>query len=483
MKNLEREGNIEVSKEFKVNDYITLKLEVNPWEGYWETVIYVNERRFDQCKFLLLDIPIEKIKTFDEIESIDEAAEKLDRSLENINKHSEGIPPDVEFWGHCSNLQVWFENDYDSRLLHRNLAFPLLKKLTELEDPLAKRMFKEEIAKRMESGHYSVIEYLKEGKYLNYLNYEERYSLIKNLKSKNIKTEYVEFKEGLYEFVINKKLDLREKGIKEITDIKGLDTFTELEELLLCDNEISEIKGLESLISLKKLYIRKNQISEIKGLNHLVNLEELHLNNNIISEIKGLENLVNLRVLWIDQNNIKKIRGLENLTNLVWLSLNGNQIVKIENLDNLVNLATLSFWRNNIEKISGLENLVKLENIDLKKNNIKEIKGLENLINLKTLCLNNNKISEIKGIETLKNLESLNLSKNLISEVKGLENFKKLQWLNLEDNAIPESFFRRVGEVGFAQNCVRYCREMKKALKKTFIKSKRYSIIPDRNSS
>jgi len=97
MKNLEREGNVEVSKEFKVNDYITLKLEMNPWEEYWETVIYVNERRFDQCKFLLLDIPIEKIKTFDEIESIDEAAEKLDHSLENIDKHSGGIPPDVEF--------------------------------------------------------------------------------------------------------------------------------------------------------------------------------------------------------------------------------------------------------------------------------------------------------------------------------------------------------------------------------------------------
>ncbi len=130
MKNLERERNIEGSKEFKVNDYITLKLEFDTWEEYWETVIYVNKKRFDQCKFLLLDIPIEKIKTFDEIESIDEAAEKLDRSLENTDKHSGGIPPDVEFWGHCSNLQVWFENDYDSRLLHRNLAFPLLKKLT-----------------------------------------------------------------------------------------------------------------------------------------------------------------------------------------------------------------------------------------------------------------------------------------------------------------------------------------------------------------
>jgi len=466
MKNLEREGNIEVSKEFKVNDYITLKLEFDTWEEYWETVIYVNERRFDQCKFLLLDIPIEEIKTFDEIESVDEAAEKLNRSLENIDKHSGGIPPDVEFWGHCSNLQVWFENDYDSRLLHRNLAFPLLKRLTDVGDALAKGVFKEEIAKRMESGHYSIMEYLREGEYLNYLNYEERYTLIENLKSKNIKTEYVEFKEGFYEFVINKKLDLREKGIKEITDIKGLGTFTELEELNLYGNEISEIKGLESLKNLKKLYIRKNQISEIKGLKHLINLEELYLNNNMISEIKELGSLKNLRVLWLSQNNIKKIKGLENLTNLVWLSLNGNQISKIENLDNLVNLKSLSFWRNNIEEISGLENLIKLENIDLKENNIKEIKGLENLVNLKSLSLGSNKISEIKGIETLNHLESLDLSKNLISKVKGFENFKKLQWLNLEDNAIPEGVLEKIRDIDYAQNCVQYCREMKKSIHK-----------------
>lgn len=461
MKNPEREGNIEVSKEFKVNDYIMLKLELNPWEGYCETVIYVNERRFDQCKFLLLDIPIVEIKTFDEIESIDEAAEKLDRSLENIDEPNRRIPPDVEFWGHCSNLQVWFENDYDSRLLHRNLAFPLLKRLTEIGDPLAKRVFKEEIAKRMESGHYSVMEYLREGKYLNYLNYEERYSLIENLKSKNITTEYVEFKKGFYEFIINKKLDLREKGIKEITDIKGLDTFTELEELILCDNEISEIKGLENLINLKKLDLTGNKINEIKGLENLENLEELILGRNKINEIKGLEDLKNLRVLWITRNRIEKISGLETLTSLVDLSLDMNQISKIKNLDNLVNLKSLWFWRNNIEEISGLENLIELEDINLEGNNIKEIKRLENLINLKTLSLGSNKISEIKGIETLKNLESLGLSKNLISEVKGLENLTELQRLHLRDNAIPESFFKRMGKIGFAQNCVGYCREMK----------------------
>ena len=102
---------------FTVNDYIKLSL-----NGY-ETVIYVNNKPFIQCKFLLLNIPIEKISTFDEIQSVDEAAEKLDTSLEPFEGRVEKIPPETEFWGHCSNLQVWAENGYDTRLLHRNLAF------------------------------------------------------------------------------------------------------------------------------------------------------------------------------------------------------------------------------------------------------------------------------------------------------------------------------------------------------------------------
>lgn len=68
------------------------------------------------------------------------------------------ITPEEEFWGHCSNLQAWVENNYDTRLLHSNIAFPLLKKLTEAGDPNTNKVFKEEIARRFESGFMPVIE-------------------------------------------------------------------------------------------------------------------------------------------------------------------------------------------------------------------------------------------------------------------------------------------------------------------------------------
>jgi tetratricopeptide (TPR) repeat protein len=162
-------------REFEINKYFSLKFEDN------KTYIYVGNERFHKCKYLLLNIPIDKIQTFDQIESIDEAAEKLDKTMET-EAYKVDIPPETEFWGHCSNLQVWAEHDYNTRLLHSNLAFSLLKKLVEVGDPIAKKVFKDEIAERFSSGYEPVAIYLIQEDYLNYLNDEELKTLIEEFK-------------------------------------------------------------------------------------------------------------------------------------------------------------------------------------------------------------------------------------------------------------------------------------------------------------
>ena len=108
-----------------------------------------------------------------DIESIDEAYQNFNIGQYGINLDDIKLSPEDEFRGHCSNLQAWIENDYDTRLIHYNLAFPLLKRLTEAGDLLAKKVFKEEIAKRYKSGFPSVVKYLEEERYLEYLSKEE----------------------------------------------------------------------------------------------------------------------------------------------------------------------------------------------------------------------------------------------------------------------------------------------------------------------
>ena len=162
--------------EFKVSTYLSLKLQD------YRVNIYVKDKLFSQCKYLLLNIPKQEIENYDEIGSIDEAAEKLDRSREGNGVYNTDISIETEFWGHCSNIQAWYENGYDTRLLHRNLAFPLLKALVEAGDHLARKVFKEEIAMRLESGYPSVVQYLINQGYLEYLSDEELKLIIENSK-------------------------------------------------------------------------------------------------------------------------------------------------------------------------------------------------------------------------------------------------------------------------------------------------------------
>ncbi len=151
---------------FQVNEHLSLKLIDN------QTILYVDDQKFEHCATLLLTIPKKEVNNLDQVDSIDKAAEILKDSHKYLAKKPD-ISPETQFWAHCSNIQAWTEHNYDSRILHRNLAFPLLKKLTELGDPIAKRVFKEEIAKRYASGHPSVVKYLKNEGYLQFLSENE----------------------------------------------------------------------------------------------------------------------------------------------------------------------------------------------------------------------------------------------------------------------------------------------------------------------
>lgn len=185
---------------FRINKYLELRLSGE------STVILVNGEPFNQCKFLLFNIPKSEVEKYDEINSIDEAAKFLDKSHEG---RYDVIDPRVEFWGHCSNLQTWYENDYDTRLLHSNLAFSLLKKLVEAGDPLARRALKDEIALRLEDPVESVVVSMLNSGLLKYLTKEEKETIAFNLKSDAFKimVRYFNILEG-NKIRMNKKDDI-----------------------------------------------------------------------------------------------------------------------------------------------------------------------------------------------------------------------------------------------------------------------------------
>ncbi|GAI20380.1 unnamed protein product, partial [marine sediment metagenome] len=279
---------------------------------------------FIQCKFLLLTIP--KDDDLEDIDSIDGASEYLDYSLDPDTEYVERekqeiidrIKPETEFWAHCSNLQTWAEYNYDTRLLHRNLAFPLLKKLTEEGDLIARKEFKEEIGRRYFTGVESVQTYLEEEGYMKYLSKEEFRSFIhsgaevinelENIigRALRISTLSENFPNVLIKNGEIISLKLSHLNLKRIPDC--IQRLKYLKILKLVGNSIEEIpEWIGKLNTLKRLDVEKNNIKKIpESIGDLKSLETLEFSQNELEQLpESIGNLTSLKELFIYTNRLK----------------------------------------------------------------------------------------------------------------------------------------------------------------------------------
>ena len=366
----------------------------------------------------MINIPVNQIQKFDEIDSIDQAAELLNHSLENGETQ---IPIETEFWGHCSNLQAWVENNYDSRLLHSNLAFPLLRELYELGDLQAKKSFKEEIARRLTTNYEPVIIFLFEEGYLDYLSQDEIESLTEDLDF-NVISKVFEYPSFLMnnDIVIYKIQDLTHFFIDEAFDynlkfdIKNKIEIITKELIATCRNiygnsfvshTISELSE-----NIKKIFLHATFF-------HIGHRHRKHPHKLFI------DLLISLREIF------KEV--------LIEFIVYESTIIDVHSF-----LCLCEFNIKEITKLEGLEELVDLCDLDLSYNKIREIKGLEKLVNLEELNLSNNKILEIKGLKTLNNLRILDLSNNRISilpeSILELPVLEEIYLINCPLEGIPE---------------------------------------------
>lgn len=463
--------------EFEVNEYITLKSE----DG--KTWIYIKGEKFINCLKLILNLPISKISSFNEIDSIDDAVEKL-KYLDNSEKKVANIPTDTEFWAHCSNLQVWVECNYNTRLLHSSLAFPLLKRLVEVGDPIAKGRFKEEIVKRIESKNFTVIEYLINSNYLDFLNQEEKDLLYrKGIESGNLPLilfllnqndkKYINI-DTLTTFLLDPSSRLRLNLKKKIED----DIFSKMVIFPL-------MKKLSSLnISpAKDLFIQEitnkmrnpslSMISNIIGNNYLKDFKLQELKNLFLEKNPQLKRIiintlkkntkVNSRLLdfleilikcgdpiakkiFTEQIRIKLENGSSKELKFLWESnyFDFFNDVEIKDLFKQIKIKSINLkqLKSGITKIIDLILIIKsIEKLDLSMNKIRELpKTISNLIYLKRINLEMNNLSTLPDtFKNLKSLQILNLRGNEFSQLpEAIWEIKSIEELYLERNYIKK---------------------------------------------
>ena len=305
---------MDMEHEFKVNKFITLKLERD------ETNIYVVDEKFDQCKYLFLLDPNETIAK--DINTVDDAVEFFANTLEGeeITPQELGITSEQIFWAHCSNIQTWVEYDYDTRILHSNLSFPLLKRLTQLGDSKANRVFKCEIAKRIELGNIKTFSFLVTEGYLEFLNAEEMETIVEEtmIIEKLLNSDYDYIQENLCFYLKkiyekNKKIYVN-RVIKLISEKKYNDAYYTIiidDELILKMLKLLEEKFFNLLInSFSDYKTSKNDYIGIETFFYDKDYRKKRIAKDFLK--KPLKNLIRL----ITKNKNKKAENLIKYFNL-----------------------------------------------------------------------------------------------------------------------------------------------------------------------
>ncbi|MDQ0092074.1 Leucine-rich repeat (LRR) protein [Paenibacillus anaericanus] len=247
--------------------------------------------------------------------------------------------------------------------------------------------------------------------------------------------------EGIQYFTDLKSLNIWRTGVKDITCLEQL---KKIEFLQLDNNKIEDISVLGKLTNIKYLYLADNQIKHIDALSQLSQLLDLRLSNNQIEDITPLTSLTGLRTAELNKNRITDIGALSNLKNLYTLYLSGNLITDFT--------PTAAYYNNLSNKDFSLEDLNEEENIVISfpdpyfeqavRTKIQKLVGeirVRDVNGITELSLTSNyNLSNLEGIQYFTDLKSLYIWRTGVKDITRLEQLKKIEFLQLDNNQIED---------------------------------------------
>lgn len=348
-----------------------------------KSVIFIAGREFMTCHFVPLAIPIKIFPKLKHIDSINDVIDNLDHSFERTPPkwiHGEKVG-ELDFFVNCSNLQVWVEHDFDTRLLDYRLSFPLLKALGKI-NIRARMRYREELIERYKaSQNIDISGYLKE-RIEHSFSWEEKLDLLQPseqeivrelLKNYNCYEQdfSFDFKVGtISKLELFSNLQIRANGLPErLKDLKGINEFD-----IMDNNLFSLPEWLKELSTLKKLFIGDNPLKILPSwLPEMTTLENLNLINMSLNKLpENLGALINLQDLCLNYNELKGLpESFRKLKKLKVLNMVGCGLERLP------------------EQVLFLHSL---EELDLEQNNLSELPDLSVCLpNLKKITLTKNK--------------------------------------------------------------------------------------------
>ena len=135
-------------EEYNVNEYLSLILIRRRDQTY--TILLVGGGLFKSFNRFPIGIFI----------TLPNVKEKIFSFGVDSNNYDHPLDAREEFVKYCSMLQKWADNDYNVKYMNYALTFPILRRLVELEDLLAQKVFLPQIKTIINLGNIEVLQFL-----------------------------------------------------------------------------------------------------------------------------------------------------------------------------------------------------------------------------------------------------------------------------------------------------------------------------------
>ena len=231
------------------------------------------------------------------------------------------------------------------------------------------------------------------------------------------------------------RLDANNRGI---SDLAGLETAVNLDDLRLNHNLISDISPLAGLLRLHHIELEDNTIADLSPLKGLINLGGLHISHNLISDISPVAELINLRWVNFGHNVVDDWSPLAGLIKLDGINMSHNPVADLSPLTGLISLSSFHSWGTPILSLAPLAESPKMQVISICGGEISDLSPLEGLTSLKELYLPGNEVADISALASLTGLTRISLEGNEISDLSPLEELNGLTWIDLHRNTISD---------------------------------------------
>lgn len=150
----------------------------------------------------------------------------------------------------------------------------------------------------------------------------------------------------------------------KITNLTGLENFTNLKNLNLSGNNIASIEPITGLTSITILNLSGNQqkIEDVDKLSSLTNITNLNMSSSKITSVDFMSSFYNLQKLDISGNGISSLASISGLSNLTSLNIAKNtSFSRIDDILVFNNLSELDISETGLATLDKIYNLRKLE--------------------------------------------------------------------------------------------------------------------------